>query len=638
MTDILSDYDLHLLAEGTHLRSFEVLGAHPRHNEEEEEAGTSFAVWAPNARAVSVIGDFNGWDVDANPLSPRRDSGVWAAFVPGVHEGERYKFSVLPWQGDTRYEKADPYAFYAELRPNSASIVWDIGGYRWHDTDWMATRGERQSLDAPIAVYEVHLGSWARVPDEGNRWLTYSEIATRLARYVREMGYTHVELMPVAEHALDESWGYQTLSYFAPTSRFGEPHQFMELVDTMHREGIGVIMDWVPGHFPKDAHGLGMFDGTHLYEHADPRIGEHADWGTYVFNYSRREVANFLLSNALFWLELYHIDGIRVDAVASMIYRDYSRNAGEWVPNQFGGREDLDAIAFLRRLNETIYARHPDTMTIAEESTAWPMVSRPTSMGGLGFGYKWNMGWMHDSLRFMGEDPVHRQYHMHHVTFSMLYAYQENFVLPYSHDEVVHGKGSMPNKMPGDDWQKFANLRALYGYMYGHPGKKLLFMGLDFGQWAEWNALSSLEWHLLQHPPHRGLQRWVQRLNALYARSPALYERDYDDSGFEWIDATDAANAVISFVRHGADGQSDVLVVCNLTPVPRQRYRLGVPSGGRWSVALNSDDGQYGGSGYPAPAAYRAQAQPIHGRDHSIEVTLPPLATLFLVPGDAEAA
>ncbi|MPZ97807.1 MAG: 1,4-alpha-glucan branching protein GlgB [Dehalococcoidia bacterium] len=629
---VLSDYDTHLLAEGTHLRAYERLGAHPC--ERAGRPGSTFAVWAPNARAVSVIGDFNGWDPAATPLDLRTEAGTWEGFVPGVGPGERYKFSVLAADGHTRFEKADPYAFYAELRPASASIVWDIEGYEWLDGEWMGGRERHNSLGAPMAIYEVHLGSWARAPDEGNRWLTYREIGPRLARYAKEMHYTHVELMPVAEHALDESWGYQTLGYFAPTSRFGEPQEFMELVDTLHQAGIGVIVDWVPAHFPKDAHGLGLFDGTHLYEHADPRIGEHPDWGTYVFNYGRREVSNFLLANALFWLDRYHIDGLRVDAVASMLYRDYSREAGEWLPNHLGGREHLEAIAFLRRLNEVVFEHFPGAMTFAEESTAWPMVSRPTSMGGLGFGLKWNMGWMHDTLRFMTRDPIHRGHHLNDLSFGLLYAYHENFVLPYSHDEVVHLKRSMVAKMPGDEWQQFANLRALYGYMYGHPGKKLLFMGSDFGQRAEWNALASLDWHELQRVPPRGLQHWVQDLNRFYTEQPALYEQDYTPEGFEWIDCSDVDNVVVSFVRKAIEVGREVLVVSNFTPVPREHYRIGAPGAGRWHVALNSDATVYGGSGYSTPTEYKAEPQPQHGRTHSLSLTLPPLATLVLVPAE----
>ena len=630
MTLVLSDYDVHLLAEGTHLDAYDRLGAHP--TERDGTSGVDFAVWAPDARGVSVIGDFNGWNHLADPLEVRHGAGTWEGFIPGLRSGERYKFSVLPRDSDVRFEKADPYAFYAELRPHTASVVWDLEGYDWGDSDWMQARVRLNGLDAPISIYEVHLGSWARSPEESNRWLTYRELATRLTNYVKRMGYTHVELLPVAEHALDESWGYLTSSYFAPTARFGTPQDFMYLVDSLHQEGIGVILDWVPAHFPKDAHGLGRFDGTHLYEHADPRLGEHPDWGTYVFNYGRREVSNFLIANALFWLDRYHIDGIRVDAVASMLYRDYSRKEGEWLPNEYGGRENVEAIGFLRRLNEAVYERFPDAMTLAEESTSWPMVSRPTKAGGLGFGYKWNMGWMHDTLQFIQHDPIYRGHHLNELTFGLLYAFTENFVLPFSHDEVVHLKGSMIQKMPGDDWQKFANLRALYGYMYGHPGKQLMFMGCEFGQWSEWNAVTSLDWHLLQYGPHQGLQRWVRELNAFYQAHSALWQQDFQPEGFEWIDASDSANVVISFVRHGRNADDLVLVVSNLTPVPREGYRLGVPAEGRWVVGLNSDATQFGGSGYATAADYLAQDTAAHGRSHSIDLTVPPLATLMLVP------
>ena len=633
--DILSDYDLHLLAEGRHLRAFERLGAHRA--EFDGVRGTTFAVWAPNAKQVSVIGDFNRWDDRANILRLRPEAGIWEGFVPGVGPGERYKFGVLHQDGVTRAEKADPYAFFAEQRPHSASVIWDLGGYEWEDAEWMATRRERNAHDAPIAIYEVHLGSWMRVPDDGDRWLTYRELAPRLAAYVKDLGYTHVEFLPVTEYPLDESWGYQALSLFAPTSRYGTPQGFKFLVDSLHREGIGVILDYVPAHFPKDGHGLGIFDGTHLYEHADPRLGEHPDWGTYVFNYDRREVANFLLTSALFWLEEYHVDGLRVDAVASMLYRDYSREAGDWLPNQVGGRESLEAIAFLRRMNEVVYLEHPDVMTIAEESTAWPMVSRPTEYGGLGFGFKWNMGWMHDTLRFMARDPIYRGYELNDLSFGLLYAFHENFVLPYSHDEVVHGKGSMIGKMPGDDWQKFANLRALYGFMYGHPGKKLLFMGAEFGQWAEWSYAHSIEWHLLEYAPHRGLQQWVRDLNALYRAHPALYEVDFGPEGFEWIDASDNANAVISWVRYDAARDERMIFVCNFTPVPREAYRIGAPCDGPWQVLLNSDDTAYGGSGYALPRSVEAEAITAHGREHSLELTLPPLGVLVLAPADSAA-
>jgi 1,4-alpha-glucan branching enzyme len=625
---ILGDVDLHLLAEGAHLRAFERLGAHLVTMNGVD--GTAFSVWAPNARAVSVIGDMNRWDARRHPMRFRPEAGIWELFVPGVGQGATYKFSVLHADGQTRVEKADPYAFAAELRPASASLVWDLEGYEWHDEAWMRSRAQRNALDAPIAIYEVHLGSWMR--GDGERWLTYRELAERLVDYVTRLGFTHVELLPVAEHPLDASWGYQTLSYFAPTSRFGTPQDFMHLVDRLHQADIGVIVDWVPAHFPKDQHGLGVFDGTHLYEHADPRLGEHPDWGTYIFDYSRREVANFLLANVLFWFERYHLDGLRVDAVASMLYRDYSRKAGEWLPNRYGGREDLDAIAFLRRLNETVYREHPDVLVIAEESTAWPMVSRPTYLGGLGFGFKWNMGWMHDTLEFFSRDPIHRSHHLGELTFSLLYAFHENFVLPFSHDEVVHGKGSMLGKMPGDAWQRVANLRALYAYMWGHPGKKLLFMGSEFGQQAEWAFDRSLDWHVLDAPEHRGLQHLVTHLNTLYRAEPAMHEVDFEDGGFEWIEASDTTNVAISFVRYARDRDDMLLFVCNLTPVPRSGYRLGVPVDGVWDVLVNTDALVYGGSGYATPTTFEAERVTSHAREQSVVLTLPPLAVLILKP------
>ncbi len=630
--EILGELDIHLMAEGTHLRTWELLGAHP--HTVDGVAGTAFAVWAPNARGVSVIGDFNGWESGATPLRLRQEVGIWEGFVPGVGDGTAYKFSIAGADGRAYFEKADPYAFHAELRPRTASLVCDLDGYAWGDDAWMQQRGDRAALEAPMAVYEVHLGSFAR-NDDGS-WLGYRELGTLIAEYASGMGFSHVELMPVAEHALDESWGYQTLGYFAPTSRFGSPQDFMAFVDILHQAGLGVILDWVPAHFPRDGHGLGLFDGTHLYEHADPRLGEHPDWGTYIFNYGRREVANFLIANALFWIERYHIDGLRVDAVASMLYRDYSRKEGEWMPNEFGGRENLEAIAFLKRFNETVYREHPDAITVAEESTSWPMVSRPTYAGGLGFGYKWNMGWMHDTLAFIEREPIHRGYHLNELTFSLLYAYHENFILPFSHDEVVHGKRSMVSKMPGDDWQKFANARMLYGFMYGHPGKKLLFMGCEFGQWIEWNSQQSADWHLLEYPNHRGLQRWVRDLNRVYTSRPSLHEVDVEPGGFEWIDCTDTNNVVTAFVRRARDTSDETIVVTNFTPVPRESYRIGVPADSqRWRVVLNSDHPDYWGSGYAVADEYEAEAVPMHGRAHSINLALPPLATVMLVPADA---
>jgi 1,4-alpha-glucan branching enzyme len=565
-------------------------------------------------------------------MNVRPEAGVWETFIPGVRNGALYKYRVYSRYNAYAADKADPYGFAAEIRPQTASMVWDLAGYEWNDAEWMAERGRRHALDAPISVYEVHLGSWRRVPEEGNRWLTYREAAHQLADYVGHMGFTHVELMPVSEHPFDGSWGYQTVGYFAPSSRFGNPHEFMYLVDLLHQRGIGVIIDWVPAHFPTDEHGLGYFDGTHLFEHADPRQGKHPDWDTLVFNFGRREVTNFLISNALFWLEKYHIDGLRVDAVASMLYLDYARREGEWIPNQYGGRENIEAVDFLRRFNERVYEEHPDVMTIAEESTSWPMVSRPTYLGGLGFGYKWNMGWMHDMIDYMSKEPVYRSYHHDRITFSMLYAFTENFTLPFSHDEVVHLKGSMISKMPGDDWQKFANLRLLYGYMTGHPGKKLIFMGGEFGQWGEWDHDESLEWHLLEYPLHYGLQRWVRDLNTFYRGTPAVYEVEFDHHGFEWIDCNDHAASTVTFLRRGHNPGDIAVFACNFTPVPRYNYRIGVPRGGWYSEALNSDAELYAGSGQGNAGGVEAAPAPMHGRTHSLTVTLPPLGMVVFKP------
>ncbi len=628
----LSDYDLHLLGEGTHYRAYEKLGAHPR--VVEGVPGAVFAVWAPNARRVSVVGDFNQWDGRRHPMRLHPGNGIWEIFVPGLGEGERYKFEIISGSGELLPLKADPYAFSFELEtPRTASVVWSLDGYPWGDAAWMAERPRRNALDSPIAIYEVHLGSWMRVPEEGNRLLTYHEVAAKLATYVHEMGYTHIELLPVAEHPFYGSWGYQTIGYFAPTRRYGSPADFMYFVDTLHRHGIGVIVDWVPAHFPQDPHGLVYFDGTHLYEHEDPRLREHPEWGTRVFNYGRNEVANFLIGNVLYWLERYHIDGLRVDAVASMLYLDYARKPGEWIPNQFGGNENLEAIAFLKRFNEVAYHYYPGIMTIAEESTAWPRVSRPTDLGGLGFGFKWNMGWMHDLLFYMSRDPVHRKYHQNQLTFGLLYAWHENFILPLSHDEVVHGKGSLHQKMPGDDWQKFANLRCFYAFMYGHPGKKLLFMGGEFGQTREWNHDQSLNWHLLgMGPYHEGLQRLVRELNRLYRSEPALHQVDFDPAGFQWIDCSDSEQSVVSFVRRAKDPAEFVLVVCNFTPVPRHGYRLGVPTPGFYRELLNTDARLYGGSDVGNVGGARAEPVACHGQSHSLVLTLPPLATVILKP------
>ncbi len=626
----LTDFDLHLFSEGSHYRTYEKLGAHLV--ELAGRRGTNFAVWAPNARQVSVIGDFNGWSDTSNRMTARGTSGIWECFVPDLGCGANYKYKIFSQYNDYVVEKADPYAFMAELRPRTASRVWELGGYQWADGEWMSRRGQANGLGAPMSIYEVHLGSWRRVPAQGERWLTYRELAPQLASYVHHMGFTHVEFLPVSEHPFDGSWGYQPAGYYAPTSRFGTPQDFMFLVDTLHQHGIGVILDWVPGHFPRDLHGLGYFDGTHLYEHADPRKGLHQDWGTFIFNYGRREAANFLISNALFWFDKYHIDGLRVDAVASMIYLDYSRNQGEWVPNQFGGRENLEALDFLRRFNEQVYAEYPDAVTVAEESTAWPMVSRPTYVGGLGFGLKWDMGWMHDTLRYMSKDPVHRKFQHNDLTFRMLYAFTENFALPLSHDEVVHGKAALLSKMPGDFWQKFANLRALFGYMFAQAGKKLLFMGGEFGQWDEWNYDKSLDWHLLEWPEHRGLQRWIRDLNTLYRGEPAWHQLDCDPAGFEWVDCNDADNSTISLLRKGKDPNDVLLFVTNFTPVPRQDYRVGVPRGGYWRELLNSDAPLYGGSGMGNSGGVTAEPVAWHSRAQSLKLILPPLASLVFKP------
>jgi 1,4-alpha-glucan branching enzyme len=630
MESTLSEYDLYLIGEGTHTQAYERLGAHLA--ESEGRSGAQFAVWAPNADYVSVFGDFNGWDVRRNPLDFRGSSGIWEGFVPGAGAGARYKYHLEKLHPAYQVDKADPFGFAAEIRPSTASRVWDLEAYSWEDQGWMNERIERNSLDAPISIYEVHLGSWRRVPEEGRRWLSYRETAHLLADYAHQMGYTHVELLPVMEHPFDGSWGYETLGYFAPTSRFGNPDDFMFLVDHLHQRGIGVILDWVPAHFPKDQAGLGYFDGTHLYEHADPRQGEHSEWDTLVFNFGRREVHNFLLSNAMFWFDKYHVDGLRVDAVAAMLYLDYGRREGEWIPNHYGGRENLDAADFLRDLNTRVYAAHPDVMMIAEESTAWPLVSRPTYLGGLGFGLKWNMGWMHDMLDYARKDPVYRRHHHNHLTFGLLYAFNENFVLPFSHDEVVYGKGSMIGKMPGDDWQKFANLRLLFGYMFTHPGKKLLFMGSEFGQWSEWNHDHSLDWHLLKYPLHSGLQSWVRDLNTLYRRETSLHEVDFDPAGFEWVDCTDYERSVVSYIRRGKNPEDLLLAVCNFTPVPRHNYRIGAPVAGFWQEMLNSDARIYGGSGQGNMGGVSAGPLPAHGRPFSLNVTVPPLGIVVFRP------
>jgi 1,4-alpha-glucan branching enzyme len=621
---VLTDHDVYLFREGSHARLYEQLGCQLA----PEGRGARFAVWAPNARAVSVIGDWNGWDAQAHPLAARWDgSGIWEGEAPQAKRGDAYKYRVTSNTRGEVFEKADPFGFASELPPATGSRAWSLE-YDWGDADWMAARRAANALDAPMSVYEVHAGSWRR--GEDGKFLDYREFAHQLAAYVRDMGFTHVELMPITEHPFYGSWGYQTTGYFAPTARYGAPQDFMYLVDHLHRNGVGVLLDWVPSHFPTDGHGLAYFDGTHLYEHADPKQGFHPEWNSSIFNYGRNEVRAFLLSSALFWLDKYHIDGLRVDAVASMLYLDYARKEGEWIPNRHGGRENLEAIEFLRKMNELVYRDHPDCVTVAEESTAWPMVSRPTYLGGLGFGMKWNMGWMHDSLSYMQEDPVYRKYHQDRLTFSLWYAFNENFVLPLSHDEVVHGKGSLIGKMPGDSWQQFANLRALYGYMWGHPGKKLLFMGCEFGQRREWTHDDALEWWVTEQAAHGGVQRWMGDLNRVYRAEPALHQVDFAAEGFEWIDCSDAQSSVIAFLRKPRGGGAPVLVACNFTPLPRQNYVLGVPSGGTWRELLNSDAREYGGAGWGNLGGVAAAPVPAHGRPYSIGVTLPPLATLYM--------
>jgi len=629
---LLTKDDLYLFNEGSHLRLYEKLGAHPVSSG--TESGTYFAVWAPNAEQVQVTGDFNGWDKNGPILAPRGNSGIWEGLVPGPGKGSLYKYHIVSRVRRYRADKADPFAFYNEQPPRTASIVWDLS-YDWGDRDWMGGRRSRNSLNAPISIYEVHPGSWMRVPGEGNRHLSYREIAPMLADYVNMMGFTHVEFMPVMEHPFYGSWGYQVTGYFAPTSRYGTPQDFMYLVDYLHQHNIGTILDWVPSHFPNDPHGLGFFDGTHLYEHADSRKGFHPDWKSYIFNYGRHEVRSFLLSSAMFWLDRYHIDGLRVDGVASMLYLDYSRKEGEWIPNKHGGRENLEAISLLRRFNEEVYKNYPDVQTIAEESTDWPMVSRPTYIGGLGFGMKWDMGWMHDTLDYMVKDPIYRKFHHDRLTFRMLYAFTENFVLSLSHDEVVHGKASLLSKMPGDDWQKFANLRLLFSYMFSQPGKKLLFMGGESGQWREWDHESSLDWHLLEYQPHLGIQKLVQDLAHLYRNEATLHELDFDCKGFEWIDCNDALHSTLSYIRRGSSTSDMILIVCNFTPSVRSGYRVGVPRGGFWSEVLNSDATEYGGSGQGNLGGIEADAKPFHGRPFSLNLTLPPLAAVFFKsPGE----
>ena len=625
-SSLLTPEDLHLFNEGSHTRLWEKLGAHPARPG--EAAGTSFAVFAPEGESVSVIGDFNRWDPDAHPLEPRARSGLWEGFVPGVGPGALYKFHVRSRHGGYRVDKTDPFAFFRETPPKTGSIVWDLA-YDWGDAAWMEARSRRPARDSAMSIYEVHLGSWRR---QDGRLPGYREIAPALASYVKEMGFTHVELLPVMEHPFYGSWGYQTTGFFAPTSRYGTPQDLMFLIEHMHREGIGVVLDWVPSHFPSDEHGLVFFDGSYVYEHADPRRAVQPDWGSLVFNYGRDEVRSFLLSSALFWLDVYHGDALRVDAVASMLYLDYSRKEGEWVPNRFGGREDLEAIAFLRRFNEEVYRSVPGAETVAEESTAWPMVTRPTWVGGLGFGMKWDMGWMHDTLEYMKLDPVHRKFHHDKLTFRGLYAFSENYVLPLSHDEVVHLKGSLLTKMPGDDWQRRANLRLLFAWMWSQPGKKLLFMGGEIGQWREWSHDRELDWELLGDPAHAGLQRWVRDLNVLYAGERALHELDFEPAGFSWIDCADFQRSVVALLRKGRSAEDVVAVALNFTPVPRYGYRVGVPAAGFWRELANSDAAEYGGSGVGNLGGCEASGEPAHGQPHSMEITLPPLGAVFFKP------
>ncbi|MBI4286902.1 MAG: 1,4-alpha-glucan branching protein GlgB [Chloroflexi bacterium] len=625
---LLTDDDLYLFNQGTHYALYDKLGAHPL-KEAGDSKATYFAVWAPNAEEVSVIGDFNNWDKASCPLRRRRQSGIWEGVVSGVDKGALYKYHVASRYAGYHADKADPLAFHSEVPPRRASIVWDLE-YEWGDRDWMANRRQRNTRNSPIAIYEVHLGSWRRVPEEGNRPLTYRELAPRLAEYALDMGFTHIEFLPLMEHPFYGSWGYQTTGYFAPTARYGAPQDLMFLIDYLHQQGISVILDWVPSHFPTDEHGIGFCDGTHLYEHADPRKGLHPEWDSFIFNYARHEVRSFLCSSALFWLDKYHADGLRVDAIASILYLDYSRKEGDWIPNAYGGRENLEGIDFLRQLNAAVYRRFPDVQTIAEESTAWPLVSRPTYVGGLGFGFKWDMGWMHDTLEYFSKDPIHRKFHHSRLTFRLLYAFRENFILPLSHDEVVYGKRSLLDKMPGDQWQRLANLRLLFGYMYAQPGKKLLFMGGEFGQRREWYHEESLDWHLLEYPPHLGVQAWMRDLNRLYCGESAMHELDCEPAGFEWVDCDDSENSVISLLRKGSSTGTVVLAVYNFTPVPRLGYRVGAPRGGFWREVLNSDGKEYGGSGLGNAGGVNASPIPVHGRPYSLNLTLPPLGALFL--------
>ncbi|HET8855675.1 MAG TPA: 1,4-alpha-glucan branching protein GlgB [Salinimicrobium sp.] len=628
---LLSDYDIHLFREGKHFHLYQKLGSHPMTYNGVE--GVFFALWAPNAKEVSVTGDFNQWNREKNPMKPRGDSsGIWEVFIPEAKQGNIYKYFIISAEG-YEVEKGDPYAFMWEIPPNTASVVWDLSN-SWSDGGWLEKRRNESGMEKPVSVLEVHLGSWRRKPEENSRSLTYSELAQELPAYIKEMGFTHVEFMPVMEHPFFGSWGYQITGYFAPSSRFGTPQEFMHLIEVLHQQEIGVILDWVPSHFPGDLHGLHFFDGTFLYEHADPRKGFHPDWQSYIFNYGRNEVRSFLISNAIFWLDKFHADGLRVDAVASMLYLDYSRKEGEWEPNKHGGNENIEAIEFLKEFNEVVYSEFPDIVTIAEESTAWPMVSKPTTMGGLGFGMKWMMGWMHDTLEYFKKDPLYRSHHQNTITFSTNYAFSENFMLPLSHDEVVYGKGSLLEKMPGDQWNKFANLRSLYSYMYGHPGTKLLFMGAEFGQRSEWNHDSSLDWHLMEDPMHQKLQKSLQVLNQLYKNEPALYQKGFSTEGFRWIDFDDSKNSVISFLRRGIDEKDDIIIVGNFTPVPRENYRIGVPKKTSFKEIFNSDDQDFGGSNVKNDGTLETSEVPMHGFENSMVLTLPPMGVIYLKSSD----
>jgi 1,4-alpha-glucan branching enzyme len=623
---LFTDFDIHLFRSGKHFRIYEKLGSHIL--EKDGQWGVYFAVWAPNAQNVAVAGNFNHWNSKSHPLMPRWDhSGIWEGFIPGIGKGELYKYHIHAKDG-RHLQKGDPFALFWEIPPNTASIVWDLD-YEWKDKEWMERRHETTGIDKPYSVYEAHIGSWKKVKG-GTRSLSYREMAEELVPYVRDMGFTHVEFLPVMEHPYFPSWGYQITGYFAPTSRFGTPQDFMYLMDAFHQAGVGVILDWVPSHFPNDAHGLADFDGTHLFDHADPRKGFHPDWKSAIFNYGRLEVRSFLISNALYWLEAFHVDGLRVDAVASMLYLDYSRQEGQWIPNEFGGNENLEAISFLKEFNETVYREYPDAITIAEESTAWTGVSRPVYTGGLGFGQKWMMGWMHDTLNYFKNDPVYRRYHHNEITFSLVYAFSENFMLPLSHDEVVHGKGSLMHRMPGDEWQRFANMRLLFGYMFTHPGTQLLFMGGEFGQTSEWSIEKGLDWHLLKYDYHQGIQSWVKTLNAFYRSTPTLFEKQFSPEGFEWIDHGDYQNSVLSYLRKGSDPEKVIAVICNFTPVVRENYRIGLPLAGSWKEALNSDDEAFGGSGQHPVGTVKAEKEPWHGHPYSVVAKLPPLAVVIL--------